>query len=124
MMKRLAILLVAISLISVACSTGGTSEKEVTGTVTDVSYFTTAGAVNVTGIIIEEQDGTKHYLSTEGIKELFKEGQQIRVVFKEGGPYPSSQNSSMNTTEKFEENGVIKLIRVFWWTILEYEILS
>lgn len=127
-MKRLILLLVAISFISVACSTGGAttggaSEKELTGTVTDVSYFTTAGAGNVTVIIVEEQNGTKHRLSTPGIIKSFKEGQQIRVVFKEGGKRPI-RNASSTSWEKVEKDGVIKPVIVYWWTILEYEILS
>lgn len=123
-MKQFAILLIAFSLLSVACSAiDRGSQNEVTGTIIDVSYFGTAGAGNVTAITVEEQDGTKHSLGTSGTRELFKEGQQIRVVFKEGGRYPS-ENSSSNSVEEVEENGVIKMVKVYWWTIIEYEILS
>ena len=100
----LVILLLVLGLGIAQYADGGA--KEVTGTVTEVSYFKTVGAGKVTAIILEEDTGKNHYLSIHGIDESFREGQRVRVVFNTNKP-------TLNSTEKFEEEGIVKTKKIF-----------
>ena len=115
------------------------TERDITGIIIELFYWITAGSGVVTAIILEEENKTTHRLAVSGISDSLREGQQIRVVFieaKEGNVLDEAKNSSFNqvigkvveegTTEN--EIGItiitIRTKRAYWWTIIEFEILS